>query len=80
MRRPLTAPHHTKKRAELEAAAMTAEAPESLVTEGVGSLEVRWIFPGQIETAVAECFGVSRPRPSHARTSTSWIRSCADCR
>ena len=36
---------------------MTAEAPESLVTEGVGSLEVRWIFPGQIETAVAEWFG-----------------------
>jgi hypothetical protein len=32
---------------------MTAEAPESLVTEGVGSLEMRWIFPGQIETAVA---------------------------
>ena len=36
---------------------MTAEAPESLVTEGVRSLEVRWIFPGQIETAVAEWFG-----------------------
>ena len=36
---------------------MTAEAPESLVTEGVDSLEVRWIFPGQIETAVAEWFG-----------------------
>ena len=25
---------------------MTAEPPESLVTEGVRSLEVRWIFPG----------------------------------
>jgi hypothetical protein len=37
--------------------AMTTEAPASLVTEGVGSLEVRWIFPGQIETAVAEWFG-----------------------
>ena len=36
---------------------MTTEAPASLVTEGVGSLEVRWIFPGQIETAVAEWFG-----------------------
>jgi hypothetical protein len=36
--------------------AMTTEAPASLVTEGVGSLEVRWIFPGQIETAVAEWF------------------------
>jgi hypothetical protein len=37
--------------------AITAKAPASLVTEGVGSLEVRWIFPGQIETAVAEWFG-----------------------
>ena len=36
---------------------MTAEPRESPVTEGVGSLEVRWIFPGQIETAVAEWFG-----------------------
>ena len=36
---------------------MTAKAPAGLVTEGVGSLEVRWIFPGQIETAVAEWFG-----------------------
>ena len=26
---------------------MTAVPPESLVTEGVRSLEVRWIFPGQ---------------------------------
>ncbi len=25
---------------------MTAELPEGLVTEGVRSLEVRWIFPG----------------------------------
>ena len=29
---------------------MTAELPGSLVTEGVRSLEVRWIFPGQLET------------------------------
>jgi hypothetical protein len=34
-----------------------AQAPESPVTEGVRSLEVRWIFPGQIETALAEWFG-----------------------
>jgi hypothetical protein len=32
---------------------MTAVPPESLVTEGVRSLEVRWIFPDQLETAVA---------------------------
>jgi hypothetical protein len=36
---------------------MTPEPPQSAVTEGVRSLEVRWIFPGQLETAVAEWFG-----------------------
>ena len=36
---------------------MTAEPPPSLVTEGVRSLEVRWIFPGQLEVAVAGWFG-----------------------
>ena len=36
---------------------MTAVPPESLVTEGVRSLEVRWIFPGQLEAAVARWFG-----------------------
>ena len=36
---------------------MTAEPPQSLVTEAVRSLEVRWIFPGQLETAVAGWFG-----------------------
>ncbi|HEX5297919.1 MAG TPA: hypothetical protein VFW50_13105 [Streptosporangiaceae bacterium] len=36
---------------------MTAVPPESRVTEGVRSLEVRWIFPGQLETAVARWFG-----------------------
>ena len=36
---------------------MTAEPPPSLVTESVRSLEVRWIFPGQLETAVARWFG-----------------------
>jgi hypothetical protein len=29
---------------------MTAEPPPSPVTEGVRSLEVRWIFSGQLET------------------------------
>jgi hypothetical protein len=36
---------------------MTALLPQSLVTEGVRSLEVRWIFPGQLEAAVARWFG-----------------------
>ena len=35
---------------------MTAEPPGSPVTEGVRSLEVRWIFPGQLEPAVAGWF------------------------
>jgi hypothetical protein len=40
-----------------EQVTMTAAQPESLVTEGVRSLEVRWIFPGQLEAAVAGWFG-----------------------
>ena len=36
---------------------MTAEPPESPVTEAVRSLEVRWIFPGQLASAVAGWFG-----------------------
>jgi hypothetical protein len=36
---------------------MAAEPPDSPVTEAVGSLEVRWIFPGQLEAAVARWFG-----------------------
>ena len=32
---------------------MTAEPPESPVIRGPPSLEVRWIFPGQLEPAVA---------------------------
>jgi hypothetical protein len=35
---------------------MMAERPESPVTEAVRSLEVRWIFPGQLEAAVARWF------------------------
>ena len=35
---------------------MTAEPPGSPVTEGVRSLEVRWIFPGQLEAPVAGWF------------------------
>jgi len=36
---------------------MTAEPPESPANEAVRSLEVRWIFPGQLGTAVAGWFG-----------------------
>ena len=36
---------------------MTAEPPENPVIEAVRSLEVRWIFAGQLETAVAGWFG-----------------------
>ena len=36
---------------------MTAEPPHSPVTEAVRSLEVRWFFAGQLETAVAGWFG-----------------------
>jgi hypothetical protein len=36
---------------------MAAAQPESPVIEGVRSLEVRWIFPGQLEAAVTGWFG-----------------------
>jgi hypothetical protein len=36
---------------------MAAEPRESPITEAVRSLEVRWIFPGQLEAAVAGWFG-----------------------
>jgi hypothetical protein len=36
---------------------MTAALPESPVPEGARSLEVRWIFPGQLQPAVAGWFG-----------------------
>jgi hypothetical protein len=37
--------------------AMAAERPDSPVREGFRSLEVRWIFPGQLTSAVARWFG-----------------------
>ena len=40
-----------------ERVTMAAAQPESPVIEGVRSLEVRWIFPGQLEAAVAGWFG-----------------------
>jgi hypothetical protein len=42
---------------QAEHMSMTAGPPESPVTEGVRSLEMRWIFPGKLETAVARWFG-----------------------
>jgi hypothetical protein len=36
---------------------MTAQPRENPVTEAVRSLEVRWIFPGQLETAAVRWFG-----------------------
>ena len=63
-----------------EQVTMTAEPPENPVTEGVRSLEVRWIFPGQMESAVARWFGRFPAETGHARTPTSWIRRCAGCR
>jgi hypothetical protein len=36
---------------------MTAEPPDSQVTEALRTLEVRWIFPGQMDSAVAGWFG-----------------------
>ena len=37
--------------------AMTAQPPDSPVSEGVHSLEARWIFPGQLTAAVTRWFG-----------------------
>ena len=37
--------------------AVTAEPPDSPVSEGARSLEVRWIFPGQLTAAVIRWFG-----------------------
>jgi len=36
---------------------MTAEPPDTPVTEAVRTLEVRWIFPGQMDSAIAGWFG-----------------------
>jgi len=56
---------------------MTAVPPVSLVTEGVRSLEVRWIFPGRLEAAVAGWFG-RFPAQMESREDTylldPWLR------
>ena len=40
---------------------MISAVPEGASIEGLASLEVRWIFPGQLDTAVAGWFPGSRP-------------------
>ena len=42
---------------------MTAEPPQTPITEPIRSLEVRWIFPGQLEAAVAGWFGRTPAAP-----------------
>jgi hypothetical protein len=53
----------------LAISAARAEKTGSPFTEGACSLEVRWIFPGQMETAVAEWFG-RFPAESQSREDT----------
>ena len=49
---------------------MTAVPPESPITEGLRSLEVRWIFPGRLEAA-AGWFGFGRfPAETETRLDT----------
>ena len=48
---------------------MTAALPGSSVTEGVRSLEVRWIFPGQLKTTVARWFA-RFPATAQSRVDT----------
>src|SRR5262249_56754652 len=46
----------TRSRQREERRVMTAAPPQSQVTEGVWSLEVRWIFPGELAGVVAAWF------------------------
>jgi hypothetical protein len=48
---------------------MTAAPDEGQVTEGARSLEVRWIFPGQLDTAMAEWLGRFPGRPESREDS-----------
>jgi len=52
---------------------MTGGPSESPVTEGLRSLEVRWIFPGQLEAAVARWFG-RFPAVTETRQDTYLLR------
>ncbi len=46
---------------------MPAARPEGSIQDGT-SLEVRWIFPGQLSTAVAAGSSASRLRRTHEMT------------
>jgi hypothetical protein len=35
---------------------MTAALPDDPPSEPAGSLEIRWMFPGDLDTAIARCF------------------------
>jgi hypothetical protein len=59
---------------------MTAALPEDPGTEPVGSLEVRWIFHGELDTAMTAGSCGSRPRNTPMRISTCLIRTCPACR
>ena len=59
---------------------MTAEPPQSPVTESIRSLEVRWIFPGQLGTAVARWFG-RFPATAESREDSYLLDpQCLGCR
>jgi hypothetical protein len=59
---------------------MTAEPFDSVASEGVRSLEVRWIFPGQLAAAVAGWFGRFRAETESREDTYRWIRRCPGCR
>ena len=42
---------------------MTGAVPQGASVEGLASLEVRWILPGQLDRAVAGWFSGSQPGP-----------------
>ena len=50
---------------------MVGAVPEGASIEGLDSLEVRWIFPGQLDTAVAGWFPGSQPEPESEPESES---------
>ena len=50
---------------------MTGAVPEGASVEGLASLEVRWILPGQLDTAVAGWFPGSQPEPESEPESES---------
>ena len=58
---------------------MTAEPPADPDKEPIRSLEVRWIFPGQLTAAVAGWFGRTPAAPESREDSYLWIRRCLGC-